>query len=86
MRDDAAGTTVRGDIGELVGALGAVPTRRLALFDLLPRAYRDGTVVPEAVVALGPALDAAADEAERYAEGCRVYGREVADALGDGWR
>lgn len=86
MRDAAAGAAVRGAIGGLVGALGAVPTRRLALFDLLPRAYRDGTVVPEAVVALGPALDAAADEAERYAERCRAYAREVADALDDGQR
>lgn len=60
-------------IAALARLITALPTQQLRLFALLPQLYRDGEVVQEQVIRLGPALDEAADEAGRYADAARAY-------------
>ena len=61
----------------LARALVALPAQELRLFALLPQLFRDGEVVQEGAVRLGPALDDAADEAGRYADAVRAYAPAV---------
>ena len=68
-------------IAALARALVALPAQELRLFALLPQLFRDGEVVQEEAVRLGPALDGAADEAGRYADAVRAYAPAVVAEL-----
>jgi hypothetical protein len=68
-------------ITALARTLVALPRQELRLFELLPQLFRDGEVVHESAIRLGPEIEAAADEATRYAEAVRRYVSSVVTTL-----